>query len=329
MRRSPVLAGLAPIRAPVSAVAALAALALATAMALAATPARAQEVAAAVAPDTTTVGGVFRAAVRVTLPPGVSAGFPDSVATSGEVENAGRRELLTDTVSGRERVTAVYPLTAWRPGDQALPAIAVRLTGAGVDSTFSVALPHVRVASVLPADTSNVQPKPAKGVVGGYGLPWDWILGALVALLLIALLVWWLIRRRRRRPQVPVRVPPLTARQRALAALDAIEAEHVLEREGAVAFYARASAVLRDYLHTLHPPFGPEYTTRELARMIRQSMSQEDARDLIRLLEASDMVKFAKRRPPAAEAGEERAAMRDWIERYPPAPAAAETSEAA
>ncbi len=296
-----------------------AALALAFLLAAAAAPLAAQRVGTAVAPDTLTVGDVFHAAVRVELPPGYRAAFPDSLDVRGDVENAARREVVEDTAGGRHVVTAIYPLTTWRPGAVGLPGVPVRIVGPDVDTTITAAFDSLRVASVLPPDTAGIQPKPAKGVVGGFGFPWLWLLLALLAVGLLAALAYWLMRRRRRAPAAPV-LTPLTARQRALARLERLREERLFEREGAGALYTAAAGVLRRYLHELHPPFGAEYTTREIGALMRRSVGAGEAAELVRLLEAADLVKFARRAPTAAEAYAELDAMKAWVHAYPPAP---------
>lgn len=283
----------------------------------------AQRVTAGVVPDTVTVGQVFHAAIHIELPAGLRAGFPDSLDVTGDVENAGRRELLVDTAGGSQRVTAVYPLAAWRPGARDLPELQVRVVGAGVDTVISAGTGPVFVASVLPTDTAGVKPKPPKGVVGGYGLAWGWLLAVLLALLLLAALAYYLIRRARR-PRPDVGPTPLTARQRALEALDRLRDEHVFERDGVIAFYSGATEAVRRYIHELHPPLGQDLTTLELAHTLRHTLQPAAATELIGLLEAADLVKFARRRPAEAEAEAERQSVRTWVEAYPPAPAVAE-----
>ncbi len=288
----------------------------------------AQQVTAGVVPDTVTVGQVFHAAIRVQLPAGSRAGFPDSLEVAGDVENAGRRELIVDTVGTTRRVTAIYPLTAWRPGAQDIPELHVRLVGAGRDTVLTAAAGPIIVASVLPPDTAGVKPKPPKGIVGGYGLAWGWLLGVLLALLLAAALAYWLIRRaRRRRPEEGP--TPLTARQRALEALDRLGQERVFGREGPIAFYSGATEAVRHYLHELHPPLGPDLTTHELSPGLRNTLPAPAAAELLSMLESADLVKFARRRPTEAEAEAERQALRDWIEGYPAPPGAVVEGEAA
>ena len=114
-------------------------------------PVAAQTPRVAVKPDTVTVGEVFRVAVRVDLPPGTTARFADTIAVAGDVENAAPMRRVDGTGSdGDARATAVYRLSAWRPGTIPLPDVPVGLAEEdGTARTVVARLPSIRVRSVL------------------------------------------------------------------------------------------------------------------------------------------------------------------------------------
>src|SRR5690606_39338867 len=138
----------------------------------------APEVGVAVTPATGTVGAAFPAASRVEVPPGFRLEPPDALPVSGDVESAGRRIGRSEPIEGGgERVTLAYPLTAWRPGPVELPALALRLVGPGEEAqTLNVRLPAAVVRSVLPADTTAVEPRPLKDVLGADRVLWPLLL---------------------------------------------------------------------------------------------------------------------------------------------------------
>ena len=193
----------------------------------------------AVVPRTITVGDVFQAAIRIELPGGTAVAFADSLALPADVETAGRRVIQVDTTAeGRIAFTAAYPLTAWRPGDVTLPATRVvvrpppgdrpQQQTTQRDDTISVTFPAFDIESVLPGDTTGIEPKPAKDVLGANRVWWPFLVaGAVLLALLVSLYVW----RKRRRPALVVAptavVPP---RERALAALEAARASGMVER---------------------------------------------------------------------------------------------------
>jgi hypothetical protein len=126
------------------------------------TPVAAQQATAAVVPSDITVGDVFHAVLRVTLPDGASAVAPDSLALPDDLELAGRREFRTDTVDGVPRLSVIYPLTAWRPGTYELPDVTLGVVRDGRQSTLTVSLPSFDVTSVLPGT-------PPASAAGGQG----------------------------------------------------------------------------------------------------------------------------------------------------------------
>lgn len=288
--------------------------------------AQAQRVGAALDRDTVTVGSVVTAAVRIEAAADERIAAPDSLILGPDLENAGRRTVRIDTVNGVRRVTLGYPIAAWRPGVYPLPAVPVRLIGASGERTTEAALPPITVLSVLPDDTAGIEPAPPKGIVGGFGFPWLWLLAGLLLIALMGLFIWWYRRRRTRR--VPeVATTPVGARERALRQLDALATIEAVDRLGIEATYVRSTEILRGYVAHLHPGLSPDLTTRELASHARQSpMGDEAARALAALLEGADLVKYARRRPDTASAVAEVAAVRAWVAGYPPTPRATEVA---
>ncbi|HUF11818.1 MAG TPA: DUF4381 family protein [Longimicrobiales bacterium] len=288
--------------------------------------AAAQELRAALSPDTVTVGDVARLGVRALLPPGSRILLPDTLDISGDLENAGRRELVAvENRDGSRTVTAVYPLTAWRPGVDTLPPLEIVLEVDDRRITETLALPVLTVASVLPADTAGIEARPPRDVIGPARVWWIWVLIALAILIAIALLVWWLIRRRRARPVVLE--PALSPRERALDELAAIRAERLFDRPSIDPFYERVSAVLRGYLSEVDPRWGRYRTTSELAAAILPATSPEEAAALRSLLREADAVKFAAALPDAQAAQRHLDQVQAWIEAFPPAPTSSAEAE--
>lgn len=323
----------------------------------------AQQARTAVVPQSVTIGDIFRVAVRVAVPAGAVVVFPDTLDVPESVEAAARREVTVDSTRPELRTyTAVFPLTAWKPGTVQLPPARVRLElpdgGNFVEATF----PAVSVTSVLPPDTAAIEPKPAKDVIGPSRLLWPTALGIglLAALLLLAI---WIYRRRR---PAPVRVAGVPPRYAALAELDRIRRLGYLERGDLKAFYSAITAVLRTYTATLDARWSPDLTTTELERAMTLAavawaavesdraaapvtrdtgleepvgeaaeprvhapvpVTSEAIVEMTSLLNRSDLVKFAGRRPPVSEAERAWTESRRWVEAYPPG--SAEALEAA
>jgi len=312
---------------------------------LSATALPAQQARTAVVPDSVTVGDVFRAAVRVTVPAGARVVFPDTLPVPADVEAAARREIEIDSSAERRHThTAIYALTAWRPGRIALPPARLTIELPDGGRRVEAAFPVLVVRSVLPADTAGIEPQPPKDVIGPSRLLWPLatLLLALAALLLLGI---WLVRRRR--PEV-LRSPQLPPRDAALAQLDRIRTAGWLEAGDVKRFYSEVAEVLRTYVAALESAWSPDRTTSELERSMAwtlrqarrgspQILKQVDERlaafpALITLLADADLVKFAGRRPGTTEALAFWSTAKQWTEAFawpPQLPAEEEVGAAA
>ncbi|CAN5685571.1 hypothetical protein BH23GEM10_BH23GEM10_11900 [soil metagenome] len=271
----------------------------------------AQQPQAAIVPASITVGDVFRAAVRVELPPGTQLIGPDTLAVPTDVEAAGRRELRVDSAGGALTATLTYPLAAWRPGTYELPPVMVRIAGDGADRDVAVQLPSFPVLSVLPADTAGIEPREAKDVLGANRVWWPILLALLVALAIaVARDIWW---RRRRVIEEVVEVPVAPARDIALAQLRELRAAGLLEKGHVKQYYERLTATLRQYAAAIRPRWGVDLTTSELGARLRGDLPVTDALELVRILGAADLVKFARARPPADIARTDLDAAERWV----------------
>jgi hypothetical protein len=277
-------------------------------------PLAAQQVQVAVLPDSVFVGDVVRVGVRLVLEPGESVLLPDTLPLGEwDAENAARlrerREALPD---GRMRVTGTYFVTPWRPGGMDLPDLPLRIaTADGSGRTVLARLPDVEVASVLPATAADLEPRPARGVLGPNWPRWLLALLALVVLAVAAAVVAWLRRRRRVAVQFPV---PASARERALAALDGARAAGLVERGQWKEFYSQTSHAVREYLQAIEPAWSDDLTTSEILARVGVMAGPAMATALAGFLVPADQVKFARRVPSPDRALAEWEAARRLVE---------------
>lgn len=249
-----------------------------------------------VAPDTVTVGDPFIISVRVRAPREAVIEFPQTPDSGGAVEAIDPVRVVPSGDTTAVDHTAYYRVAAWDVGSftvtfpdvivrEPIGERRVRITGA-----------DVFVASVLPSDSAQRVPKPARDVFR-FGLPWwFWALLALAALGVLALL-WWLWSRRRR-PQ-PI-VSPYEVAQRAFDHVDALGLIAAGERARHVVLMVE---VLRDYLAAVVPAAASSLTTVELLAALRGHRLVQTAR-LAGLLSEVDLIKFARRPVTAARAAE-------------------------
>lgn len=240
-----------------------------------------------VVPDTVTVGDPFEVRVRVRAPRGATIEFPQAPDSGGVVEPLDPVQVTPSTDTSVTDQIAVYRVAAWDIGARAIgfPDILVR---------EDVGMRRVRltdvsvfVRSVLPADSTERVPKPARALFT-FGLPWwVWALLALAAAGIVALL-WWLWKRRR----PPLRTAdPFESAQRAFARVESLGLVAAGERTRHVALMVE---VMRDYLAAVAPAAPTSLTSVELLAALRGELPGATRR-LAPLLAEADLIKFAAR----------------------------------
>lgn len=241
-----------------------------------------------VTPETVRIGDPFTVSVRVRAPAGATIDFPKSPDSSATVEPLDPLQITIAPDSMAVDQTARYRLAAWRTGKYRIdfPDVVVRQDIGNRRVEISGVV--VTVVSVLPKDSTNLQPKPQRSVFD-FGLPW-WV-WALLALLAIAifLLVYWLWRRRRQQPKV-LESPYVIAERE----FDRIEALGLLDAGERVRHVALMVEVLRDYLAAVVKGASNSQTSSELTAAMRRAGVGVSARTGA-LLSEVDLVKFARR----------------------------------
>lgn len=241
-----------------------------------------------VTPDTVRVGDPFVVSVRVRAPLGASIEFPAGPDSGGAVEPLDPVQIVATADSAAIDQTATYRLAAWRVGRFAVTFDDVLVRQDIGSRRVEISNVVVTVASVLPQDGGDIEPRPQRAVFT-FGLPW-WVY-ALAALVVVAVLslLWWLWRRSRQKPKV--REAPFAIAEREF---DRVEAIGLLAAGERARYVALMTEVLRDYLAVVVPQASVSQTTNELAGAMRRAGIGSYARTAA-LLSEIDLVKFARR----------------------------------
>lgn len=203
-------------------------------------------------------------------------------------------------------------------GDAAQPPTSAETAPAEQSLTTEALTIHAR----LPADAATTEETlgkidmPAPVDLPREPIRWGRVLlwGAAGAALLAAAAWLWLVQRRRRAAIPPPPVPPADW---AMAELDRLLAERLLEQGQVQAFYFRLSGIVREYVERGFDVSAPEQTTEEFLRNLKAdvALGREDKAALGRFLAACDLVKFARHEPLNAEHEEAVSASRDFVTR--------------
>jgi len=289
---------------------------------------------------TITIGDTVRYAVRLTRDPNVQVRWPGLAANLGafEIRDYNKPEPREEKESIIEEVA--YTISTFDTGKFVIPPLAIQYLALPDTAWRQLETERLEiyVKSVLPSEAGDI-----RNVKNPWELPRDWrniilISAIAAAVLLLAGLgyYWW--RRRQGKGLLPQRTEPKRpAHELALEELQQLRASDLLQRGEVKAFYSILSEIVRRYIEGRYEVMALEMTTYEVnyalrkhvmpqisveersadilsaGRMpalphvtdaLRKHESNLNACDMAReILEASDLVKFAKL-IPSAEQGE-------------------------
>lgn len=247
--------------------------------------------------DSVTVGDVVRLTVRVRGPRNATINFPAAVDSLGAVQSLAPPDVRdgADTADAADRI-AVYRLAAWDVGLLPIRLGDVLVQTDDDERRVTLPLPKLFVRSVLPADSAQRVPKPARDLIAPPApMPWWWwLVGAAAAL--VGLLLWWWMRRRRALAG-PTGDPFADAERE----FERIERLRLVDAGEPGRHAALMTDVARRYLAGRFAQASLANTSGELLAALRGTPTVPHDQ-LARLLGAVDPIKFAAAPVSAADA---------------------------
>ena len=244
-------------------------------------------------PVTVVVTAVAKKGVAVNLTPQIEL---DKFSLLDKEEGAAR-----DLGDGHLRREFSLRAAAYEPGDWQIPAIEVTYLAPGGElKTVQTAPIGIKVTALLANVDSPELKDIAQPIRVFEEITWPyWVAGGAVGMLIVIFLSVWLSRKlaQRRVAQAPP-APPKPAHEIALAKLDALRAEGLLERGEWKPFYLSLSEIIREYLGARYDFDSLEMTTTELLEAVRE----RNIATLEGWCASCDLVKFAKYVPTQTEA---------------------------
>lgn len=256
------------------------------------------QAAVGVEPDTVRIGDPFLIQIGVRAPLGATIAFPPAPDSTGAVQGLDPVRVETRPDSGGVVQWGYYRVAAWDIGEQSISLGDVVVTVGGRSRRIPIAGRGVFVESVLPADTALRVPKPARALYE-FAAPLWWLWAALAALALLLLLLWWWSRNRKRSRPV-IAIDPYLQAEREFARVEALGLVDAGERGRYVALVVE---VLRDYLSARYSTAGLSLTSTELHGALRAERAVPNEQ-LVRVLNETDLIKFARRQVSADRARE-------------------------
>jgi len=253
--------------------------------------------------------------IRVTHPQALQVDPPELPKNLGTFEVFASTRLPAGQVSGDKAVEQFQvSLQNFATGPQLLPGLEIPYRDP-MGNIHSVKTPDltVTITELAPGPKDKGDIRGIKGVIGPTAWsPWWWLL-AVVVLSAVGYVLW---RRRKLALAGPPPPPPVPADVTAMEKLQRLAQSDWLTAGKTKEYYSALSDILREYLEGGFHTSALERTTSEILRDLRKvpEMTSEHQMELRELLDACDLVKFAKFRPDLAEGTAAHAAAVKFVE---------------
>jgi hypothetical protein len=230
----------------------------------------------------------------------------------------------TEEKPGPTETRLQFRLAAYRlPGDAEIPALQVSYQESDKIQTLATERIPVKIVTSLTPDVTDIHDikEPVDLMV-----PRDLRLLAWLLLALLAALAAYLIYRKLRKEpglvEAPIVAPPLPAPDvEAEAALRRLVEKGLLEKGELAAFYTELAEIVKRYVgRRFEIPYLERTTSEMLSDLRPKKLATGTTSELRGILDASDLVKFAKYLPEPAHAEGTMALARSWIQKTRPSP---------
>lgn len=272
---------------------------------------------AAVEPSTITIGDPMVYTITLSSPEGIEVLVPEFGESLDDFFVRDFHKEKPRKEGDRYLYRISYILTLFQTGTFTIPAAEIAYTaGDGETGTLSTDAIEIIVEPVAPEDAEDiVEIKPPLEIPVNYR---SILITATALLAAIALIVGALLAMRRwsrsRTVTMPA-APPRPADEVALEALAELERAGLLVLGESKAFYTTLSEILRRYVEGRYCIPAVEETTTEIGASLEAAGVDASHRlDIRRILEESDLVKFAKYTPPEMRGADAIKAVRRLVE---------------
>lgn len=247
------------------------------------------------------IGDPLNIRLTVKHPAKLSVPFPAAADTLGNLEKISVSKIDTTAEGDSKVLSQVYTVSAYDSGEyHAGPLKIYFKNSAGeLDSIVSNDIPVT--VNTLDVDTA----KPFKAIKAPLDVPYDWrefIYYYIAGILLIVLIVAGVLIYKKYKKQKPIVVerpkPRDPAHIWARKELKKLEEEKLWQKDDVKLYYSRLTDILRYYLEFRYNWYAMESTTEEIQNEMLQFNLKEKAKEnLLSILRAADLVKFAKMIP--------------------------------
>lgn len=251
--------------------------------------------------------------ITLTLELGVEKGelvewplLSDTLTKSFEIISKSAIDSIVDAQSGKTMYHQQVVVTSFDTGFQVIPPVLfkVKRPGEAVSDTRRTEPLLISVSGVavdMQAEIKDLKPIIQAPYTLRDFLPW--ILLAL-AIALLALLGWFYYQsRKKKKPLIKlIHKQPRPPHVIALEQLEALKSEKIWQKGQVKEYYSRLTDILREYFAARFGVNAAEMTSDEIIMAMKDHLPDaQRLKDLRKVLQLSDMAKFAKARPLDAE----------------------------
>lgn len=190
-----------------------------------------------------------------------------------------------------------YTITSWDSGKVIIPPTSIQI----FDSTYQfdeialfISTPKIKEGKGLYDIKEEFAEVPSKlsSFLKDY---WIYIT---VILLTLALLLWWIWRRKKKKKEEILPEIKLSLNDQTIAEIDKLVSEKLWEQDKLKEHYYRLSLILRHYLQERYKLSLLDKTTYQIQLLLaKKELHTQLLKDIEKILNQSDLVKFAKSAP--------------------------------
>ncbi len=272
-----------------------------------------------VEPKEVTIGDPIRYSVEIKAPEGTELVIPVLSGALGDFTITDFGDVPPTRKDGWVTITRWYTLTCFETGDQLVPKPKVRYRLPGDEQREAEGEETlVGVKSLL---EHSPDAKDIRDIKPPEELPFDWRPYGLVAAVFAAVaLAGWGFFYFLNRPRRQYAPPPRPPHELALAALNKLHAQRLVDEGKFAEYYVQLSAIIRGYLEDGFGVRAPEMTTEEFlaAATADRRLAAAQRRLLGDFLSQADLVKFARHLPTLNDTQSAYEAARRFVEETRP-----------
>lgn len=264
-----------------------------------------------ITPDTTaiTIGQQIKLTLELNIKKGEQVKWPllnDTLTKSIEIISKSAIDSIVNAQTGETMYRQQLVVTSFDTGFLVIPPLLFNVKGPGetaaeIRQTEALLISVSGVAVDMQAEIKDLKPVMQAPYTLRDFLPW--ILLAL-AIALLALLGWFYYQsRKKKKPLIKLTLrQPKPAHVLALEKLEVLKMKQLWQKGQIKEYYSNLTDILREYFEARFGVNAAEMTSDEIISAMKDHMADaQRLNDLHTILELSDMAKFAKARPLAAE----------------------------